>query len=91
MEPVRASVTVETPRERAFELFTEGLGTWWPKEFSWSQDRLEEIGIEPHQDGFAYERGWERHGDGSQEYRDGFEEAGAWPYALERFAAAAAR
>ena len=36
-------------------------------------------------------RAWERHGDGAREYRDGFEDAGAWPYALERFAAAAAR
>ncbi len=33
-------------------------------------------------------RGWERHGEGAQEYRDGFESAGAWPLALERFAAA---
>jgi uncharacterized protein YndB with AHSA1/START domain len=40
MEPVTASVTVDTPPERAFELFTEGLGSWWPKEFSWSQDKL---------------------------------------------------
>jgi uncharacterized protein YndB with AHSA1/START domain len=78
MEPLRASVTVETPPERAFELFTEGMGTWWPREFSWSQDKLEGIS-------------WERHGDGAQEYRDGFEQAGAWPYALERFAAAAAK
>jgi uncharacterized protein YndB with AHSA1/START domain len=35
-------------------------------------------------------RGWERHGEGAQEYRDGFEGAGAWPHALESFAAAAA-
>jgi uncharacterized protein YndB with AHSA1/START domain len=33
-------------------------------------------------------RGWERHGERAQEYRDGFESAGAWPRALERFAAA---
>jgi uncharacterized protein YndB with AHSA1/START domain len=150
MEPVTASVTVQVPRERAFELFTVGMGSWWPREFSWSQEKLEAIGIEPHSDGFAYERGpfgftihwgrvtawdppgrlvftwqiagdrtpqpdpelssevevrfqeedgatrvalehrgWERHGDGAREYRDGFERAGAWPYALERFAAAA--
>jgi uncharacterized protein YndB with AHSA1/START domain len=150
MEPLTASVTVEAPRERAFELFTEEMRTWWPREFSWSQDKLEAIGIEPHADGFAYERGprgftihwgrvkawdpparfvftwqiaadrtpqpdperssevevrfheenggtrvavehrdWERLGDGAREYRDGFEQAGAWPYALERFAAAA--
>jgi uncharacterized protein YndB with AHSA1/START domain len=150
IEPLTASVTVGAPRERAFELFTEEMGTWWPREFSWSQDKLEAIGIEPHADGFAYERGprgftlhwgrvkawdpparfvftwqiaadrtpqpdperssevevrfheengatrvavehrdWERHGDDAREYRDGFERAGAWPYALERFAAAA--
>jgi uncharacterized protein YndB with AHSA1/START domain len=149
MEPLTASVTVAVPRERAFELFTAEMGSWWPREFSWSQDKLEAIGIEPHADGFAYERGprgftmhwgrvkawdpparfvftwqiaadrtpqpdpdrssevevrfheengatrvavehrdWERHGDAAQEYRDGFERAGAWPYALERFAAA---
>src|SRR5688572_25840184 len=35
-------------------------------------------------------RGWERHGEGAHEYRDGFEQAGAWPLVLERFAAAAA-
>jgi uncharacterized protein YndB with AHSA1/START domain len=33
-------------------------------------------------------RGWERHGDDTKKYRDGFEEAGAWPCALGRFAAA---
>jgi uncharacterized protein YndB with AHSA1/START domain len=150
MEPIRASVTVAAAPERAFELFAERLGTWWPREFSWSQDKLEEIGLEPREGGVAYERGphgftihwgrvtawepperlvflwqiggdrtpqpdpdrasevevrftgedgstrvevehraWERHGDGAREYRDGFEQAGAWPLALERFAAAA--
>jgi uncharacterized protein YndB with AHSA1/START domain len=34
-------------------------------------------------------RGWERHGEGAREYRDAFEAAGAWPQALESFAAAA--
>lgn len=34
-------------------------------------------------------RGWERHGDDARKYHDGFEEAGAWPYALKRFAEAA--
>jgi uncharacterized protein YndB with AHSA1/START domain len=150
MEPIRAEVTVDAPPQQAFELFTAGMGSWWPKEFSWSQEALEEIGIEPRDGGFAYERGphgflvhwgrvtawepparlvftwqiaadrspqpdpakagevevrfsgehgstrvdleprgWERHGDAAQKYHDGFEKAGAWPYALERFAAAA--
>jgi uncharacterized protein YndB with AHSA1/START domain len=150
MEPLRADTTVGVAPARAFELFTEGMGEWWPSEFSWSQDKLEQIGMEPREGGFCFERGphgfridwgrvtaweppgrvvflwqiagdrtpqpdpgrasevevtfspdgdagtrvevehrgWERHGDGAQEYRDGFEQAGAWPYALERFAAA---
>ena len=57
MDPLEASVTVDLPPERAFELFTEGLGEWWPREFSWSQEALEELGIEAHEGGFAYERG----------------------------------
>ncbi|MDE3156311.1 MAG: SRPBCC family protein [Acidobacteriota bacterium] len=29
--PVRRSVTVKAPVERAFEVFTAGLDTWWPR------------------------------------------------------------
>jgi uncharacterized protein YndB with AHSA1/START domain len=152
VEPLRANVSVDLPPEPAFALFTDGMTEWWPREFSWSQDRLEKMAIEPREGGFAYERGpngftvhwgrvitcdvpqrivftwqiaadrspqpdperasevevvftgseaggtdvalehrgWERHGEGAREYRDGFEAAGAWPRALESFAAAAA-
>jgi uncharacterized protein YndB with AHSA1/START domain len=31
-EPIRRAVTVRCPPERAFEVFTEGMGTWWPVE-----------------------------------------------------------
>jgi uncharacterized protein YndB with AHSA1/START domain len=150
MEPIRAAVDVAAEPERAFEVFTRGMDSWWPREFSWSQKVLDEIGMEPREGGFLYERGphgfrcdwgrvtawdpprrvrftwqiaadrspqpdpakasevevrfavsnggtrvevdhraWERHGDEAREYRDGLEAAGAWPYALERFAAAA--
>jgi uncharacterized protein YndB with AHSA1/START domain len=53
------SSTVEVPLspEQAFELFTEGFGGWWPREFSWSQDALEEIGMETAKGGFLYEIG----------------------------------
>jgi uncharacterized protein YndB with AHSA1/START domain len=27
---VRKQITVEAPRERAFEVFTEGFASWWP-------------------------------------------------------------
>jgi uncharacterized protein YndB with AHSA1/START domain len=29
--PVRKSVTVKAPAERAFRIFTEGIDTWWPR------------------------------------------------------------
>jgi uncharacterized protein YndB with AHSA1/START domain len=32
IEPIRRTVTVRTDPERAFNLFTEGMGTWWPLE-----------------------------------------------------------
>jgi uncharacterized protein YndB with AHSA1/START domain len=32
VEPIRRSVTVSLPVERAFELFTSGMTTWWPVE-----------------------------------------------------------
>jgi uncharacterized protein YndB with AHSA1/START domain len=31
-EPIRRSVTVRCPRERAFRVFTEEIDTWWPVE-----------------------------------------------------------
>ena len=32
--PVVRGVTVAAPRERAFKVFTEQFGTWWPREYS---------------------------------------------------------
>jgi uncharacterized protein YndB with AHSA1/START domain len=29
-QPISRTVTVESPVERAFRVFTEGMGTWWP-------------------------------------------------------------
>ncbi|MGH8929928.1 MAG: SRPBCC family protein, partial [Egibacteraceae bacterium] len=57
IEPVRVSVTVEAPAERAFALFTEGLGSWWPADYTWARDTLDTIGIEPRLGGRCFERG----------------------------------
>jgi uncharacterized protein YndB with AHSA1/START domain len=147
---VTATAEVTLTPEQAFRLFTSDLGSWWPREFSWSQDVLEEIGMEELAGGFLYEtgphglrldwgrvlaweppgrvvfswqispervpepnpahasevevrfepaasgcrvvllhRGFERHGEGGAGYAKMMETQG-WPYALERFAAAAA-
>ena len=29
---VKSSIVVEAPIERAFSVFTEGIGSWWPPE-----------------------------------------------------------
>jgi uncharacterized protein YndB with AHSA1/START domain len=48
---------VSAAPERAFELFARELGRWWPAEYTWAADGLEEIAIEPRVDGRCFERG----------------------------------
>ncbi len=54
---VRASVVVEAPIERAFSVFTEGMGTWWPPEHHILEAELAEMVFEPRQGGHVYDRG----------------------------------
>ncbi len=55
-EPVRKSITVACDPVHAFELFTSGLGQWWPKAtHSISTDRAVDCVIEPHVGGDVYE------------------------------------
>ena len=53
---VRVTVRVQSPRNRAFELFTD-FESWWPHEWTWSGEALEEIGIEGWVGGMWYEVG----------------------------------
>jgi uncharacterized protein YndB with AHSA1/START domain len=57
LPPVRVSVTVPLPPPEAFALFADGFGNWWPREYTWSQDVLEQVGLEPHAGGRCYEIG----------------------------------
>jgi uncharacterized protein YndB with AHSA1/START domain len=54
---VQASIVVEAPIERAFSLFTEGIGSWWPPEHHILQAELAEMVFEPRQGGHVYDRG----------------------------------
>ena len=56
-EPVRATITVPSALPEAFALFAEGFGKWWPREYTWGQDALERIGLEPRAGGRCYEIG----------------------------------
>jgi uncharacterized protein YndB with AHSA1/START domain len=54
---VRREVTVAVPPERAFEVFTGGMGTWWPLETHHIGEQVPvDVVIEPHVGGRCFER-----------------------------------
>ena len=53
---VRTSITVEAPIERAFKLFSEGMGTWWPPEHHILEGELAEMVFEPYVGGHVIDR-----------------------------------
>jgi uncharacterized protein YndB with AHSA1/START domain len=55
-------VRVKTAQARAFAVFTEGFGKWWPASHSVGRSLLKQAVIEPHAGGRWYEVGE----DGSQ-------------------------
>ncbi len=55
--PVRRSVLVQAPPERAFQVFTEGFASWWPASHSILEGGQEAAFIEPAEGGRWYERG----------------------------------
>lgn len=60
IEPIRRALLVKAPPARAFVLFTEQIGQWWPKGRSIGALPHEDIAIEP----FAGGRWFERSADG---------------------------
>jgi uncharacterized protein YndB with AHSA1/START domain len=54
---VQTSITVQAPIERAFSLFTDGIGTWWPPEHHILEGELAEMVFEPREGGHVYDRG----------------------------------
>lgn len=54
---VHASILVEGSLERAFEVFTAGLGTWFPSEYNLMSTPIVERVFEPRVGGRIYDRG----------------------------------
>ncbi len=50
------SRTVAVPPERAFAVFVDEFGSWWPAKYTLAGDNLAEILIEPKMNGRAIER-----------------------------------
>jgi uncharacterized protein YndB with AHSA1/START domain len=57
IEPIRHTLAVPRDPAAAFRLFSDELGRWWPREYTWGQEALEAIGLEPRAGGLCYERG----------------------------------
>jgi uncharacterized protein YndB with AHSA1/START domain len=60
--PVRKSITVKVNAARAFEVFTGGIGRWWPRSHCIAASPQKDVVMEPKAGGRWYEIGE----DGSQ-------------------------
>jgi uncharacterized protein YndB with AHSA1/START domain len=54
---VQAQIVVEAPIERAFEVFTKGIGSWFPREYNLLEVEIGERVFEPREGGNVYDRG----------------------------------
>jgi uncharacterized protein YndB with AHSA1/START domain len=54
---VRSSIVVEAPIDRAFSMFTEGIGSWFPSEYNLLAVDIAERVFEPRVGGQIYDRG----------------------------------
>lgn len=57
MNNIQKKVIIETEKEKAFGIFLKELGNWWPKEYTWSQDQLVALKVNPTINGFFTEIG----------------------------------
>lgn len=56
-DAIRLALTVPASAERAYAVFAEEFASWYPGEYTWSQDVLDTIGIEGREGGRCFERG----------------------------------
>jgi len=54
---VQHSIIVEAPIDRAFSVFTEGIGSWFPSEYNLLDVEIAERVFEPRAGGRIYDRG----------------------------------
>lgn len=54
---VRTSIVVQAPIERAFLVFTQEMGSWWPTDHHILAADLAEMVFEPREGGHVYDRG----------------------------------
>jgi uncharacterized protein YndB with AHSA1/START domain len=57
MEKITKKLKLGISPDIAFQKFVNELNEWWPKEYTWSQDKLKEIKIDGRKDGLCMEIG----------------------------------
>jgi uncharacterized protein YndB with AHSA1/START domain len=57
MAPLVKRINIKISHEQAFKKFVIELLNWWPREYTWSQNKLVEIKIDPRKDGLCTEIG----------------------------------
>ena len=56
-QSVREEILVEAPVDRAFRVFTDEMGSWWPPDHHILEGELAEMVLEPRAGGHIYDRG----------------------------------
>ena len=54
---VQAQIVVDAPIERAFAVFTDDIGSWFPREYNLLETEIAERVFEPREGGHVYDRG----------------------------------
>jgi hypothetical protein len=57
MERITKRLKIRISSDLAFQKFVTELNEWWPKEYTWSQDKLKEIKIDGRKGGLCTEIG----------------------------------
>lgn len=55
-QSISLEVVLPLARPQAFELVVERFAAWWPREYTFLGDNLDDIGIDPHLGGQCYEQ-----------------------------------
>lgn len=55
-DQLETKITVEADASQAYRIFVEEFGAWWPKDYTFAQERLEAIGVEGRPGGRCFER-----------------------------------
>jgi uncharacterized protein YndB with AHSA1/START domain len=55
--PIRRTLRVKAPQEKAFRVFLAGMGRWWPKDHSLLKSPQRDVVVEPRAGGRWYELG----------------------------------